>query len=292
MVGLKPTYGRVSRFGVLPLAESLDHVGPIARRVVDIAIMFDAIAGFDPKDRTSLREPAQTTLSSIRRGVKGLRIGVDREYSLTGTDRGQAASIDEALKVLTGLGASIVEVRVPDLNDVADAWLVLCSAEAVVAHAANYPSRASEYGPYFREFLEFGASRTQAQVAEAKARRARFAREFAKLLKTVDAMACPAGGAPAYPVSKEILIGSMTTSNAYSAALDAANDPPLKSRRLFTRPMDLAGVPAICLPSGFSPEGLPYSIQFVGPHLSEPTLCRIAYAYENATTWNTRHPKV
>jgi amidase len=157
IVGLKPTYGRVSRFGVLALAESLDHVGPMARRVADVAIMFDAIAGADPRDPTSLREPAPDTYSGIGRGVGGLRIGLDREYALAGVDRGEAASIEEALKVLTGLGARVVDVQVPDLAGVIDAAYLLCASEAVTTHAAHYPSRAEEYGPYLREFLEGGA---------------------------------------------------------------------------------------------------------------------------------------
>ncbi len=127
IVGLKPTYGRVSRFGVLPLAESLDHVGPMARRVADVAIMFDAIAGFDPKDPTSLREPTQNMSGELGRGVEGLRIGLDREYALAGVDRGQAGSIEEALKVLTSLGAHIVDVHLPDMTSTPEAWFLLCS---------------------------------------------------------------------------------------------------------------------------------------------------------------------
>ena len=99
VVGLKPTYGRVSRFGVLPLAQSLDHVGPMARRVADVAIMFDAIAGVDPRDPTSLRESAPNSYRDIGQGIEGLRIGLDREYAFAGVDRGQVASIEEALKV-------------------------------------------------------------------------------------------------------------------------------------------------------------------------------------------------
>jgi amidase len=292
IVGLKPTYGRVSRFGVLPLAESLDHVGPMARRVADVAIMFDAIAGFDPKDPTSLREPSQNTLGGLGGGVDGLRIGLDREYALTGVDRGQAGSIEEALKVLTSLGARIVDVHLPDMTDTPEAWFLLCSLEAVGAHAGNYPSRASEYGPYFHEFLQFGAAATEGQLADARKIRAEIAARLTAVLGTVDALACPAGGAPAWPISKETLYGSMTAFNAASTARRAANDPPLKSPNVFTVPMNFAGTPAICLPSGFSAESMPYSIQFVGRHFSEPMLCRIAHAYEQATSWHTRHPSV
>jgi len=292
IVGLKPTYGRVSRFGVLPLAESLDHVGPMARRVADVALMFDAIAGADPSDPTSLREPAPTTYGDIGRGVAGLRIGLDREYALANVDRGEAASIEEALRVLTGLGARVVDVQVPDLAGVIDAAYLLCASEAVAAHAAHYPSRAEEYGPYFREFLQGGARATEAQLTDARRVRANFTARLHAVLADVDAIACPSGGAPAFPISQAAQYGSMTAFNAAVAATLVTSSPPLKSGRFFTAPMDMAGTPAICLPSGFSPEGLPYSVQFVGRRLSEPVLCRIAHAYEQATSWHDRHPNV
>ena len=292
VVGLKPTYGRVSRFGVLALAESLDHVGPMARRVADVAIMFDAIAGVDPRDSTSLRESAPNSYSDIGRGVEGLRIGLDREYALAGVDSGQAASIEQALKLLESLGARIIEVQMPSLTGIVEAALLLCASEAVAAHAANYPSRAQDYGPYFREFLQMGASATEAQLAGAKRVRAEFAARLHAVLADVDAIACPGGGAPAFPITKEVQYGSKTAFDASWAAALAASNPPAKHGVLFTVPANFAGTPAICLPSGYSPEGLPYSIQFVGRHLSEPVLCRIAQAYEQATSWHARHPSV
>ena len=285
VVGLKPTYGRVSRFGVLALAESLDHVGPMARQVGDVAILFDAIAGSDPKDPTSLQEPAPNTFSEIARGIDGLRIGIDRNYALAGVDQGEAKSVEEALQLLTSLGVCVVDVRMPDLTGMADTWFVLCSSEAATAHAANYPSRANEYGPYFREVLQLGVGWTARDLAGARQRQSAIAGEFTTLLDSVDALACPSGGAPAWPISKEIQVGSMTTYHeAWAEASPRSTD--------FTMPMNLAGTPAICLPCGFSGEGLPYSIQFAGRRLSEPMLCRIAHAYEQATRWHVRHPCV
>ena len=285
VVGLKPTYGRVSRFGVLPLAESLDHVGPMARRVADVAIMFDAIAGHDPRDPTSLDATLPSTFKDLGHGVQGVRIGLDRDYALRGIDSGLAAALEEAFRVLTGLGARIVDVRMPELNGMVDAWVALCSSEAVAAHAANYPSRANEYGPFFRNHLDAGAHLTPKQVADARTTRAAIADQFAAILDSVDAMACPAGGDPAWAVTDALQVGpSQTLLEAFSAALPRSAD--------FTMPMDIAGTPAICLPSGFSRDGLPYSIQFAGRRLSEAMLCRIAYAYEQATSWHMRHPSV
>jgi amidase len=285
VVGLKPTYGRVSRFGVLPMAPSLDHVGPITRRVADAAIMFDVIAGFDPQDPTSLNEPRSNVLGQTGQGVRNLRIGVDLAYALEGIDSGQAAALEGALKVLARLGARIADIKMPDLTGVVGAWMTICSSEMVAAHAANYPSRASEYGPYLREFLESGSRVTAQQLSDARKRRAELTAQFAALLDSVDAMAGPAGGNPAWPITHELQVGPMP---AYHAAWSAA--APRSAE--FTMPMDLALVPAICLPCGFAAEGVPYRIQFTGRRPSEGMLCRIAHAYEHATNWHDLHPNL
>jgi amidase len=285
IVGLKPTYGRVSRYGVWGLSGSLDHVGPMARRVADVAIMFDAMAGHDPKDATSLTGPAPNAVGQIDQGITGLRIGIDREYALKGLDAGHAASIEDALKVVAGLGATIVDVKMPDVSSLINVWIQICTPEALAFHKAYYPARANDYGPYFRQVLAIGATVTPQQVAAAHAARREFATTFNALVESVDAMACPAGGDPAWPVTRDLQVGPFEDfSSAWSKAAPRATD--------FTMPMNLAGTPAICLPSGFSPEGLPYSIQFAGRRLSEPLLCRVAHAYEQATSWHTRHPAV
>lgn len=285
VVGLKPTYGRVSRYGVLPMAPSLDHVGPMTRRVADAAIMFDAIAGFDAQDATSLYEPPSNILRQIERGIRGVRIGVDPKYVFTGIDSGHKAALEQALQVLGGLGARIVELKMPDLTGMADTWMTICSSEMAAAHARNYPSRAQEYGLYLREFLEMGSRVSLEALAAANKHRAELTAQFVTQLDSVDAMAGPAGGDPAWPITHALQVGPLA---AYHAAWSAA--APRSAE--FTMPMDLAGVPAICLPCGFAPEGVPYSIQFTGRRLSEGMLCRIAHAYEQATSWHDRHPKV
>jgi amidase len=285
VVGLKPTYGRVSRFGVFAMSESLDHVGTMARSVADAAILFDAIAGRDAQDPTSLDAPAPQTFRALPEGIRGLRIGLDRDYALKGIDAGQAAAIQESLRVLTGLGAILVDVRMPDLSGILDIWSPICQSEMAAAHAATYPSRAGEYGPYLREFLAAGAAVTPQQLATARQRRAEFTARYAAVLETVDAIAGPAGGDPAWPITHAIQVGSLPEYHkAWSQAAPRSAE--------FTMPMDLAGVPAICLPCGFSTDGLPYSIQFTGRKLSESMVCRIAHAYEQATDWHTRHPQV
>jgi amidase len=285
VVGLKPTYGRVSRYGVLAMASSLDHVGSLARTVADAAIMFDAMAGFDPQDPTSLNEPPSNAHDQIGQGIANVRIGLDRTYALKAIDSGQAAALETAIKVLESLGARIVEIKMPNVADVVETWMPICSSEIAAAHAANYPSRASEYGPYLREFLAAGLRVTPQQLSAARKRQAELTTQFSALLNSVDAMAGPAGGDPAWPITHELQVGPMA---AYHAAWSAA--APRSAE--FTMPMDLAGVPAICLPCGFASEGVPYSIQFTGKRLSEGMLCRIAHAYEQATNWHDRHPEV
>src|SRR3569623_783674 len=285
VVGLKPAYGRVSRVGVLAMAPSLDHVGSMAREVGDAAILFDAIAGADPRDPTSLNVPPANALAGLGRGVRGTRIGVARDYALKGIDGGQALAIEAALRVMTDLGATIVDVRMPDLTGLPEAWVAICSSELAAAHAATSPSRAGEYGPYLREFLAGGMRVTPDQLAAARKRRAALTAAFSALLDTVDAVAGPAGGDPAWPITHALQVGPM---GAYHQAWAAA--APRSAE--FTMPMDLAGVPALCLPCGFSPEYLPYSLQLTGRLLSEQMLCRIAHSYEQATPWHLRHPVV
>jgi amidase len=285
VVGLKPTYGRVSRYGVLVMSASLDHVGCLAREVADASAMFDVMEGRDPHDATSIDAPPANARAALGQNIRGLRIGLDRSYALTGIDQGQAAALETALGVLTRLGARIVDVKMPDLSDMLATWQTICSAEIVVAHKADYPARAKDMGPYFRTFLEGGTKVTPDQLAAARDKRKTLTAQMNVMLDKVDVMAGPAGGDPAWPITHALQVGPLP---AYHAAWSAA--APRSAE--FTMPMDLAGLPAICLPCGFSPDGLPYSIQFTGRPLSEATLCRVAYAYEQATSWHTRHPTV
>lgn len=288
IVGLKPTYGRVSRYGVLPLAESLDHVGPMTRSVADAALMLEAIAGFDPNDPTSLRAPVPNMSDEIARGVAGLRIGFDRAYALDGVDPGLARAIEAAADELRRLGAEIVEVTVPDLSRVLATWPLLCAAEAVEAHRAHYPSRANEYGAYFREFLDMGARADTATLTNARAIRQEFSERFRAVLSTVDAVLSPAAGAP-FEVDSALQYESMTAWNAESVRRNQRLGIT-KLNTAFTYPHNLAGTPALALPCGVSPAGIPYTMQLAGSPLSEATLCRIGQAYEDATHWHTLHP--
>ncbi len=280
IVGLKPTYGRVSRYGILPLAPSLDHVGPMTRRVADAALMLEAIAGYDANDPTSLQAPVANMGDELQKDITGLRIGFDRLYATHNMNAELSTAIHAALVQLERLGARIVEVEMPDFPDaMVEAWFALCAYEAHAAHRANYPSKAEHYGEYLREFLAMGAAVTDQQYAAASRLRTEFNHRLRGVLAGVDAIATPAGGAP-FSASREVPYGGMSAADAMMASI----------RPRFTFPADLAGTPALALPCGVSAEGMPLTIQFMGKHLSEPLLCRIGHAYEQATEWHTRHP--
>ena len=278
-VGLKPTWGRVSRYGVLALAESLDHVGPLTRSSADAAIALQAIAGQDPSDPTSLPAPVPDMLEGIDGGVKGVRIGLDEKYATDGVDPELAAAVVESVAVMKELGAEIVPVQMPDVDSYLPAWPVLCSAEAVAAHRENYPSRRDDYGPWFRGWLDMGAAVTGADYAEANNRRAELNGLIRDVFADIDALVCPSVMGPARPITREEMYGPLSGDRGTSF-------------QRYTVPYDYNGAPTISLPCGLSSEGLPLSLQFVGKALSEPLLCRIGHAYEQATDWHNLHPPI
>jgi amidase len=279
VVGLKPTWGRVSRYGVLALAESLDHVGPITRSSADAGIVLQAIAGQDVNDPTSLSARVPDMLEDIDQGVEGLKIGMDERYATDGVDPELARAALAGVEVLRGLGARIVPVQMPDVDRYLPAWPVLCSAEAVAAHRATYPSRRDEYGPWFRGWLDQGAKVTGADYAEANNLRAECNGLVRQAFRDIDVLACPSTFAPPHPVTAETGYGPM-------------DDRRGTAFQRYTVPFDFNGAPTLSVPCGFNGDGLPLSLQFVGKHLAEPLLCRVGHAYEGATDWNAMRPKL
>jgi amidase len=250
--------------------------------VADAAVVYEAIAGFDPNDPTSLADPVPNMLKELDRGLKGAQIGFDRDYATKGVDPGLVASIGIALGVLEELGAEIVDVNIPEFGEThVNSWFEICAYEACRAHAANYPARADDYGPYFRDFLGFGSEVSDEAYSQASQLRAEFNAQFIAVLSAVDAVACPGGGVP-FPVSAEIQYGDM-----------ANFDPTMQNIQMqHTVPADFAGTPTISLPCGTNEDGIPYTFQFLGAHLTESRLCQIAHAYEEATEWHARCPPV
>ena len=279
VVGLKPTWGRVSRYGVLDLAQSLDHVGPLTRSSADAGIVLQAMAGRDINDPTALLDPVPDMLAQIESGVKGVRIGLDEGYVTDGVDPQLSQAVLDGVRVLQGLGAEIVDVKMPDVDRYLPSWHVLCPAEALDAHRQYYPSRRDDYGPFFRDWLDKGAKVSGADYAEANNMRAECNGLVRRALQDVDVLACPSMIGPAHPVTPEALYGPL-------------DDNRGTAFQRFTVPYDFNGAPTLSLPCGFSGDGLPLSLQFVGKHLAEPLLCRIGHTYEQATDWHTRRPPV
>ncbi len=269
IVGIKPTWGRVSRYGVLALAESLDHIGPMTRSASDAGVMLQAIAGHDPNDRTSLTTPVPNMLQGVDQGVRGVRIGVDERYIGDGVDSELAAAVLEGARLLESRGAVLVPVRMPDTEPFSRAWGVLCSAEAAAAHRDTFPARGDEYGPWFRGWLELGLRHSATDYAIASYQRLACNGTLAGIFDDIDVLVCPSMTTPPERITQEALYGPM--------------DEEEWTWGRFTVPYDFSGTPTISLPCGLNSEGLPLGIQFVGRHLAEPLLVQVGHAYEAAT---------
>ena len=277
-VGLKPTYGRVSRAGVLVLAESMDHVGPLTRSTADAAIMLGAIAGQDPRDPTSLPEPVPDYLAQIDDGVAGLRIGFDQEWATERVDPEIVQVVDAAVQTMRGLGAEIVELTMPPVEDVVAEWWDLCGAEAAVAHAATFPSRADDYGAFFRYYLQRGTEITGADYVRGHIKRIELNARLREAFSAIDAIVCPAMATPAFPITPAFYLEEPKGVQTW--------------RLRFTAPFDMNGAPTITLPAGLHSDGVPLSLQFVGKSLNEDVLFRLGRAYERATGFVPMRPPV
>lgn len=280
-VGFKPTYGRVSRYGVFALAASMDHVGPMTRTVEDAALMFEVMAGRDPNDPSSLPDPVPAVSAEMGQGIAGLRVGFDRRYATDNVDDDVAKAMDDVLAVLTQLGAIVVPVTMPDVGEVNAAWFELCAAEAVVANGKTFPSRASEYGPGFRPVLEYGQRVTPASLAAASRVRSEFSASLEKMLGMVDCLVCPSMSNTARVKEADPFVEETDASWSRLVRHD-----------IHTKPFNFSGSPTLSVPCGFSADDLPLSVQFVGRRLSETVLCRVGHAYEQATEWHSRYPPV
>ncbi|MEA2680992.1 MAG: amidase [Candidatus Binataceae bacterium] len=276
IVGLKPTWGRVSRHGVFPLGESLDHVGPMTRSVADAAVVLGVIAGRDDADETSLAAPVEDYAAALDRGVKGIRIGVDEKYISAQASPEVATAVSDAVRVLERLGGRVVKVTLPDVEPGIAAWTTICAADALAAHERTYPTKASEYGPGFRSFLEVGTSVRSQDYAKAHMVRERFANRFQELFDQVDVVACPS-----------MSVASLPANGMPPDARGLMGPNPLLH---FTAPFNLSRNPTLSQPCGKSLAGPPPSLQLVGRHLGEATLIQAGAAFERATEWHNQRP--
>jgi amidase len=277
--GIKPTWGRVSRHGLFPLAESFDHIGPMARSAADAAAILQVIAGEDPADPTALPDSVPNYLAELGGGIRGLSIGIDRTLLETNVDPIVIDNVRHAITVLRALGARIREVTCPPLMPLLSTVLPLMMTEVVVAHAATYPLHADRYGPDLKRMLDSGAAFTATDVARSVHSRAAFSGALRKLFDDVDLLLTPPSPAPT-PTWSEI--------EALSDDLGAVMDRMGR----FTFPFNVSGNPTLSLPSGFAPTGLPLGIQLIGPSLSEALLCRAGHAFQQATGFHVVHPQL
>jgi amidase len=276
LVGIKPTYGRVSRHGVFPLAESLDHVGPMARSAADAAALLAVIAGPDPADPTASPLPVPDYRATLAAGVDSVRIGIDWGFLRRTATAEVVASIESVHAILGDLGARFVDVTFPPVADVLRAWAMQCAVEAALAHRPMFPERRSTYGARLAALLDRGHACSGIELAGALQTRRDFGGRMAALFDGIDLLLLPA-----LPVAGPSL--------AYMASL--GEDPEaILAIGPFTAPFNACGYPTITLPCAASTNGIPIGFQFAGPPFSEALLCRAAHAYQSRTNWHERRP--
>lgn len=278
ITGLKPTYGRVSRAGVLPLSWSMDHAGPMTRSALDAALALGAMAGYDPADATTSVLPVPDYTAALTGSVKGLRVGVLRAGFLDASAPEVRAAVEQALETLRGLGAQVDEVKLEHAGSVAAGAMAIVAAEALAYHAEWVRTRPGDYQPDVVERLRTGAFVSGVQYVRGQQARALVRAEVDEALARRDVLV-----SPATPIAAP-RIGEM------EATLGDGKVDVRSSLLRFTRPFNFSGHPACAVPCGFTPEGLPIGLQIVGRPFDEATVLRAADAYQRATDHHTRRP--
>jgi aspartyl-tRNA(Asn)/glutamyl-tRNA(Gln) amidotransferase subunit A len=299
VVGMKPTYGRVSRFGMIAFASSLDQGGPIAKSVEDAAIMLALISGVDPKDSTSVNIPIPDYRECLKDDIRGVRIGVPKEYFIKGIDSEVEQAIRDAIALIEDLGGSLEEISLPHTEYAVSAYYIIAPSEAS-SNLARYDgvryglrigagkslgdmysdTRAAGFGDEVKRRIMIGTYGLSAGYYDAyylKAQRVRtlIKRDFEEAFKGVDVIVTPTTPEPAFRLGEK-------------------SDDPLKMylSDIFTIPCNLAGLPGVSIPCGFTTNGLPIGLQILGKPFDEETILRVAYAYEQHTNWRERRPPI
>jgi aspartyl-tRNA(Asn)/glutamyl-tRNA(Gln) amidotransferase subunit A len=298
VVGLKPTYGLVSRYGLIAFASSLDQIGPVGRSVMDCALALNAIAGHDPRDATSVRREPTDYTATLGQDIKGLRLGVPEEYFVDGMDSGARKAVEEAVSTLEGLGASVRPVSLPTTRYALACYYIIapseCSANLARYDGVKYgysyqdtndmweameKTREYGFGPEVTRRVMLGTYALSSGYYDAyylKAQQARtlIRQDFERVFQDVDALVTPTSPVTAFK------IGEKTGDPVQMYLIDVC-----------TLPVNIAGLPGLSVPCGFS-DGLPVGMQLIGPHFSEEILLRTAHAYEAATEWSSARPEI
>ena len=298
VVGLKPTYGLVSRYGLIAFASSLDQIGPVTRSVTDCAMVLNAIAGHDPRDATSVAQEPRDYTAGLGQDIKGLRLGVPEEYFVDGMQPGARKAVEEAVVTLEGLGASVRSVSLPTTKYALACYYIIAPAECS-ANLARYDgvkygysyqdtsdmweamekTREYGFGPEVTRRVMLGTYALSSGYYDAyylKAQQARtlIKQDFDRVFQEVDALITPTSPVTAFK------IGEMIGDPVQMYLIDVC-----------TLPVNIAGLPGLSVPCGFS-DGLPVGMQLIGPNFSEETLLRTAHAYESATQWSDARPAI
>ena len=299
LVGLKPTYGRVSRYGIIAFASSLDQVGPLTKDVTDSAIMLQALAGHDRRDSTSLNLPIPDYAKALAPDVKGWKIGIPKEYFVGGMDAEVAKAMKDAVETLKKLGATCVDVTLPHTDYGVPTYYILATAEASsnlarydgirYGHRTSSPgdltklyekSRSEGFGPEVKRRIMLGtyvlsAGYYDAYYIRGQKVRTLIRRDFEQAFEKCDVILTPVSPTPAWKIGEK------------------TNDPlKMYLSDIFTINVNLAGLPGMSLPCGFTGSGLPIGMQLIAKHFEEEKMLRVAYAYEQATEWHKRRPKL
>jgi aspartyl-tRNA(Asn)/glutamyl-tRNA(Gln) amidotransferase subunit A len=297
-VGLKPTYGRVSRYGLVAFASSLDQIGPLTKNVADCAVMLNAIAGYDFADSTSVPEDVPDYAGALKNGLKGVRIGIPKEYAATeGIDPEVSAAVEQAVRILEDLGAEKVAVSLPHTDYAVAAYYVIAPSEAS-SNLARYDgvkygardthqneliqmyrsTRSNGFGPEVQRRIIIGtyclsAGYYDAYYGKASQIRSLIISDFNNAFKTCDLIASPVAPTPAFKIGEKV------------------NDPlTMYLTDIFTLSANLAGIPGMSVPCGFSKNGLPIGLQLLGNHFNEEMLLKVAYNFEQATEFHKKKP--
>ena len=296
IVGLKPTYGRVSRFGIIAFASSLDQVGPLSKDITDCALLLETIAGYDPLDSTSVKSPVPSYISSLSNDARGLRIGIPKEYFVSGMQPEVENAVREGVRVLERSGIIVKEISLPHTEYAVAAYYIIAPAEAS-SNLARYDGMRYGYRSTAKDLTEtYMKSREKGFGAEVKRRimlgtyvlsagyynayylkaqkvRTLIKKDFDEAFKSCDAIITPTAPTTAFKIGEK------------------TQDPlQMYLTDIFTLPASLAGLPALSLPCGFDAKGLPIGMQVMGKYFDEATILRIGYAFEQATDWHRRKP--
>ena len=277
VVGLKPTYGRVSRFGVFPEAWTLDHVGPMTRTVRDAALVLDVISGHDPRDPSSLRLPPTSTADALRDGCAGMVIGVEEEFYFNGIDNAIAQLIHDGIEALRRLGATVQKVSIPGLANTEFALTVIDTSETSAVHHTNLRDRPGDYGDDVRLLLECGELPSAVDYLEAQQHRRSLRREVHRTFQGIDVLIGPTLGSRTPTVGEDTALVNGEPVNAIDSMIRLVG------------PASLLGLPCLSVPCGIL-DGLPVGLQIIGPALGEQAVLDIGHAFEQTRPLDGHNP--